>query len=385
LNAKFIAIALVTLVLSGLAWKVSRDKAPQTEIERVELFPGLLDRLNDVAALELRSAEHSTRLARGSGDTWGVANKDGYPATFAEIKRGILQVAGLVTVEAKTARRDSHARIGVADLDAAGADGTLVEAFDAAGERVFGLIVGHARDGVADQHYVRRLGEDQAWLVAGKLALDADPIRWLDARIADVDTARVRRIEIAAPDEPTVIVGKATRKDSFFTLENVPDGYQAKSKATVSAIGAALLDLRFNDVASAAGIAELTPVRTITIETFDGLVAELEDFDLDGTRWVRFAFRHDPALVVPEEPAADDAAGDTPADPEPAIETAGGELAADAEPPAASAQPAESVADEAARLASRTSGWIYVLPDYKRRMIDKRLADLIEKPGAAED
>ena len=111
----------------------------------------------------------------------------------------------------------------------------------------------------------------------------------------------------------------------------------------------------------------------------------LEDFDLDGSRWVRFAFRHDPALVVPEEAVADADAGDTAADPEPANDATGGDLSAEAEPPAATGQPAESVADEAARLASRTGGWIYVLPDYKRRMIDKRLADLIEKPGAAEN
>lgn len=371
MNAKFIASVLITLTLVGVAWKISHDKAPQTEVERGALYPGLLERLNDIARVSVRSAKHATDLVRAdAGDTWQVANRGGFPAAFGEIKRSILEVAGLVTVEAKTARADGHARIGVADLEAADADGTVIEAFDANGARVFGLIVGHAREGVPDQHYVRRLDEEQAWLAAGALALDADPIKWLDARIVDVDTQRVRRVTISAPDEPPVVISKHSAADNFFSLENVPDGYVAKSKATVSSIGALLLDLRFNDVAAASKLADAPPRRRITLETFDGLVTDIEEFKLDDQRYARFAFRFDPSLVVAPVAAGEHS--------DEAATTAAGPPADASTAPA----PAENVADTAARLAERTAGWVYVLPDYKLRMIDKRLADLIQKPDA---
>ena len=49
----------------------------------------------------------------------------------------------------------------------------------------------------------------------------------------------------------------------------------------------------------------------------------------------------------------------------------------------------KSVAEEATELNARTSKWLYALPDFKMRMLDKRLSDLIEpvkdeeKPAAA--
>lgn len=382
MNAKFVGIVLVTLALVGVAWKVSEDKAPQTEVERGPLYPGLLDRLNQVTRLSVRSAAQTTELARAAdADAWQVTNRDGFPADFTAIRRSILQVAGLVTVEAKTARADGHARIGVADLEVAGADGTVIEAHDSGGARLFGLIVGHAREGVAEQRYVRRLGEEQAWLVAGALALDADPIKWLDARIVDIDTQRVRRVSISAPDEPPVVISKAAPKDNFFELQNVPEGYTAKSKATVSSIGAVLLDLRFNDVAAVDKVAGATPVRRITIETFDGLVTEIDDFEVEDQHYARFAFRFDPALVVQSTSADANAA-------QPAAQSDAAAVAAADQPSAEQAaeeQPPEKIADTAARLSERTAPWVYVLPDYKQRMLDKRLADLIQKPepGAA--
>lgn len=414
MNGKFIGIVILTVALVGVAWKVSEDKAAQTDVSRSELYPGMLDRLNEVTRLEVRSSRHTTSLERSAdGQRWLVANKDGFPATFSEVKRVILQVAGLVIVEAKTNRADSYARIGVDDVTAAGATGTEVKASAADGKPLFGLVVGNPRSGAAEQRYVRRVGEEQAWLVDGALSLDADPIRWLDARIADIDTARVREVRIEQPGLPPVLIRKDERKDNFFTLQDVPEGFIAKSKATVSAIGAVLLDLRFNDVAAASAVAAATPARTLRITTFDGLVATLDDFELGERKLTRFAFAFDPTQVVTEPPAngadATPPADATVQDPaassgsaaapgsaagtDAAVDAAGEAAEADGPAPAPGASSAdaagetatkESVADEAARLAAATSGWVYVLPDYKRRMMVKKLEDLIQKPDAAK-
>ena len=60
MNNRLLAAMLLAVVLGGMAWKISTDKAPQTEVTRTALYAGLLDKLNDVTRVELRSAKSQT-------------------------------------------------------------------------------------------------------------------------------------------------------------------------------------------------------------------------------------------------------------------------------------------------------------------------------------
>jgi hypothetical protein len=359
-----LGFALLTLAVIGVAWKISQDKAPQTEISRSQLYPGLLDRLNDVARVRLSSTDDTTLLARES-EGWVLASKDGYPVNGAAVRRTVLQVAGLRVVEPKTATPERYARLGVADIDGADAAGTLVELLAADDAALARLIVGNASDTAGTpRHYVRRAEEAQSWLVEGALAVPADPIPWVDAGIVDIDTARVAEVRIEPAEGAPIVIRKAERDDNFFALESVPTGFEPKSKATVSSGGAVLLDLRFNDVASAAAVADRAPLRTVTVRTFDGLAATMKDYALEDRVVTTFDFAAtSPALPSPGDDETDD-----------------GSAAADDEggSPEAAATEAETVAEEAARLAAVTAGWAYVLPDYKRRMIERDLDSLVQ-------
>ncbi|MEQ8659812.1 MAG: hypothetical protein RLW62_03250, partial [Gammaproteobacteria bacterium] len=126
MKGRTLGLALVTLVVIAGAWKVTQDKAPQTEVSRSQLYAGLLDRLNDIERVRLTNGDTETVLAR-AGERWLLASKDGYPADGSAVRRAVLQVAGLRVVEPKTASPERYARLGVQDVDADGADGTLVE------------------------------------------------------------------------------------------------------------------------------------------------------------------------------------------------------------------------------------------------------------------
>ncbi len=379
MRAKPLILAVITLALVIAAWQVSVNKAPQTEITRGSLFPGVLERLNDVNRLEIKSAKHALTLKR-DGEAWVIASKDGFPATFANVKRTLLQAASLVIVEKKTDRPESYTRIGVEEIADDKAAGTLLEAYTSDDKRLLGLIVGKPRETAGGQHYVRRVGEAQAWLVDGELTLDADPIAWLSAEIVDIDTARVRQLTLRQGDAPPVVIRKLEAKDNFFSLADVPAGFEAKSKATVSSIGALLLDLRFNDVMAASKVDGLTPVREAEIQTFDGLAATVTQFDIDGKSWSRFAFRYDAALAVdPATPTA----GEPPAAKNETVDEAkatSGAKAPDAD--TGTKEPAETTEQLAVRLNSVTANWVYLLPEYKQRMLTRRLDDLVQKPPA---
>ena len=370
----------LTVVVVLLAWTVSQSKAPQTEVTRSELFPSLLDSINEIALVNVRNAQRNTELQR-DGERWTVTNKDAFEADAAAVKRLALQLANARIVEPKTSSPNRFAKLGVADIGDENSAGTLVELLTADGNTLAALIVGHERDGsTGDQHYVRRRDEDQSWLVVGELDANADPITWVDAQILDVDTQRVMSVLVEKSDAAPITLSKAEQSDNFFTLNNIPDGYEQKSKATVSALGALLLDLRFNDVLAAAKLAALTPVREVTVTTFNGLVVTLKDYLLDDQKLVTFSFAVNEELAA----AAVSSAAATSADqeenkPEAADTNATEEKSADETPQA-----------ESERLRQRTARWAYVIPDYKRRMMEKTFEDLIktvepEKPDATQE
>ena len=363
MNKSLLAAALLALVLTGLAWKISTAKAPQTEITRSALYLGLLDKLNDVTRIELQSNKFKTTLKRAN-DNWILTNRDDFPADPKAVKRLLLQLADLEIVEAKTSLPASYGRIGVTE-PGPGSDSMQVELYGAKDEKLVAVILGHTRDGgQKSQRYVRRVGEPQSWLVNGKIESAADPISWLDARIADVDSARVRRLEITPQTGPSVVIEKAHAKDNFFELRNLPSGRVARSKSLVSSIGALLLDLRFNNVAAAARYGQAPVLRHTLVQTFDGVVAHIEEIEAEGKTYTRFDFDYDAKLVQPPA-VTDDSTAQAPSS-----STA-----------AARELPKEAVAQEAARLKARVAGWVYELPDYKTRLLSKRLDDLVRAPG----
>ncbi len=374
MNNKLLGALVLAVVLVAMAWKVSTDKAPQTEVTRAALYVGLLDQLNEVARIELRTAKEHTTLRR-EGEQWMVASLDNFPAEPAAVKRLLLGLADLQIVETKTSLPENYARIGVADAGD-GSDSLQVELHDAKDARLLAVLVGHKREGgQQSQRYVRRVGEPQSYLVNGKVDVSADAITWLDAHIVDIDTARVRRVTIAPGDGAAVTIVKNKALDNFFELKDVPAGKVPRSKALVSSLGSLLLDLRFTHVAAAAGFADAKPLRQTTVQTFDGLVVHIDEFEADGKRYARFDFAYDASLV--DATAAGEAA---------AVKADEPPLVPGAEPnkPAESTVPKESVEQEVARLKARSAAWVYELPDFKQKILTKRLDDLVQVPGQEE-
>lgn len=373
MNTRKIIIALATVIVVITAWQTSREKAPATTIRSDSLYPGLVDQINDVMGITIRSTQATTELAR-QGARWVVANRDNYPATFANVKNALLNIANATVVEQKTANPERYAQIGVADLDNADSKATLVDVKDGANGILVSLLIGNERSASqlnARQYYVRKSGEAGALLVEGELNVSARPQDWVDPDVVNVATERVRKVTITAADGSAVVVSKEKPTDNFFSLENVPSGFTAKSRSVISSLGAVLLDVKFENVAAASRVQDAEPVSTAEIRTFDGLIVNASRYALEDEHFVRFEFAFDPASVVKPESTptvADDGQTDTSSD----------STAAEENEP--------SVAEEAEQLNDKTANWVYALPDYKNRMLEKRFDDMLkpveEKPAA---
>lgn len=366
MNTRKLFIVIVTILVIVAAWKTTREKAPQVDLVTNRLYPDLIDRLNDVQRFSISSTGKTTELKRVD-DGWVVANRDDFPAEFAPIKSALINLAETVVIEQKTSKPENYARIGVAGLDQEDSSSVVLRLEDGGGAELVSLIVGDERSGTNlgdPNHYVRKSDNATALLVGGDIEVSSDPQEWMDTEVVDITAQDVRKVSINRNATTSIIVTKEKSSDNFFTLQNIPAGFTAASRAVVSSFGALLLDVNFEDVARAASVAGLVPRSIVELQTFDGIVATLEQFDVDAKVLIRFHFEFNPDLVVAEK--------------EPETTTEGGEKEDDA------SASAPDAAEIVAGLNAKVANWVYELPDYKIRMIDKNFGDLIkpvEKPA----
>lgn len=353
MNLRNIIILAITVVVVFGAWQVSKTNAPTVELTSDTLYPALIDQVNDIQSITIRSSDAATELKK-SGESWVIGNRDNFPAKFDTVKSTILKLAETKVIEQKTAVPEKYATLGVNDPTEGDAKGLRVDIKGVDDANLVALIIGDKRQGRAlgeDNYYIRRVEDAASYLASGDLDLSAQIDDWLDADIVDIDTARIRRITITQSGEEPVTIEKANPSDNFFTVQNIPAGFKAKSRATVSSLGAILLSVRFEDVISAAKVAESSARGEISVLTFDGLIANLARYDYQDNEYVKMSFEYD------ESQAIDTQESDAPEDDK--------------------AKPT-SPAEEVTTLNAKTANWLYALPDFKMRMLDKRLGDLIE-------
>ncbi len=335
-KGSFAVLLLVTAVaaLGTLFALQRRDAASASAAPSGPLFPGLTDRVNDVASLVVTSSDGTVTLKHGEAG-WTVDERDGYAARFETVKELILGIAGLRLLEAKTSRPELYGKLGLGETGELGTAAARVTLADAAGVELASVLVGNlGPDG--STVYVRRAGDTQCWLATGSLMPQRTPGGWVDREFVKLPSSRVREISIRHADGEVVTISKDKAEDVDWQIRGIPDGSEPRSAGLGRTIAVALESLSFDDVAAV----EKHPLPddervTAVFETFDGLRVNLTTAAADGKSWV--------AVHAETTEAATDA-----------------------------------VKAEASALATRLAPWVCQIPDYRAGNLRKRLADLIQ-------
>mgnify|MGYP001356592049 FL=1 len=338
-KSKIIIIFFIALVISATAWKVSIDNKPQSEIMKTSLFPALIDSVNEITEVTIEDRRFKSILKKIDG-AWYLHNKDNYPATTSGIKQLALELSNLKILEAKTSSVEKYAKLGVNNLSVEGSQASQITV-STSEKKLLSLLIGLSPKGAKKaKRYIRLTGETAAQLVAGQITASTNPIEWLDPQIIDLDSKSIKRLTIDVPEEKKIVISKNTESEDFFTLQDIPESFEMKSKTIVSSIPAILMDLRLNDVISANAVTDLEPSQKTTVTTFSGLEILLTDYIWENKRYTVFeAYLGKDKKELPNG----------------TIE----------------------------KINNKVRGWAYEIPAYKRRMINRKFDDLIqaiEKP-----
>jgi hypothetical protein len=349
-----LAVAAVAAVgAAGYFAVVDRGLSAPDPVAGQQLYPGLANRLNDVASITLTRKDGTLTLAR-RGQSWGLAEKGNYTVQFDRVRKLLVDLSDMRTVEAKTSSQAVYPSLEVEDISAPDAKSVLLTVKDSAGTTLAGLIVGKVRPGrsgpTSDRIYVRKAGEAQSWMVSGRLTVDREPERWVDRRIIDIGRDRVREATIVQADGSKLTVRRDKPADTDFTLVDPPPERTQKAAYERNLVGGALEVLELDDVRPASEVKFAAEGPYAELRTFDGIHVRTDLAEQDGRTWIRLAARFE----APAESPAPDTVG------------------------SAKLKSPEDAAKDANEITARVNGWAYRLPDYKLDYLRRKLEDMLE-------
>jgi hypothetical protein len=370
LAALVVGLVLLLVVIE----ETDHTGSPQTR----RLLPDLETQANsaDTVLIETSDAAGNVTLHR-TDDHWTVVERDGYPVDIAKLRSLMVALAGASVIEEKTSNPDLYAKLGLDD-PADGGDGTKVTVSgDGFSETV---ILGKSAQ--RDFRYALVSGQATSYLIDKNPDIPKKIGGWLEPDVVDIPSKRVRRVSITHADGETIVIDKASRDLTDFTVEDVPAGRDLSYASVGNGIAAVLAKLQLEDVRAAVD----APAETTTVfDTWNGLRITAKVTPDGDDAWIAFSAEAVPVQNT-AEPAPDNggtADGETDTsgsgDDDTAAKATGGEKAPDAKPAEAS-PPAPDV--QAAEINKRLGGWQYKVADYKKNLLTRRWKDILKAEPA---
>jgi hypothetical protein len=277
---RFIALAAATATMLVLAIVVTVSNSPPPKIigDREPAFPKLVERINDVGAIEIKTREHHFTVS-GSGDQWGIVEKKNYRVPFAKVRDFVREIHDLRLVEGKTREKERHARLEVDEPDGAKSEARAFTIRARNGEILAQGYVGRRKyflyaDGRAGT-YVRRAGDLQAWLAEGEVNLGRTAPQWLDRLVFENQVAEVKRYVITHPDG-TKLVGHRDEPGAKMALDNVPANRRFRTDNEADRLALVVEKFEFEDIFPAPHVDWSGEKHTAEYELFDGVVISFE-------------------------------------------------------------------------------------------------------------
>ena len=366
MNARTILILGVLTVGFGAAAMWSTREKHTAELESGYLYPGLIDKVNDVTKVEVTNKDESYTLQK-TQDGWGMAERSGYEVPIDKVREITNQIAFFEILEEKTSTPALYSELSVEDVETPEAGSTRI-ALTAGSEVVADVLIGKAAvtndPMAAGSLYVRKTGDQKSYEVKGRLSVSGTAVSLLDTEILKIERERVRSVVTTHPGGERLEMLKDERTDSNLTLQGIPEGREVKYDAVTDTVGSALAYLSFEDVKSA-GDVDFDQPQTVTCEyeTWDGLRIQVKALNDNETNdYLSLNVSYDPDLR--EEPATVELPEDVEA-PEPPEEDP--------------LKPAEEVQKEAEELQAHFSKWAFKVQGYRAANFRKRMEDMLKE------
>ncbi len=352
-------------------------------------FPELTSQLDSVTRIELADADSAITLERGEDGLWRHPDKDNYPASVRPLRALFEGLRGLQALTPKTANPEWH---GFLDLEAPeqGGKSVRISLSDQSGNRLAGLLLGKPDEtgevSGRDRFHVRRIDDNQTWLVSGQLPRDMDVADWLDTQLFEITRQDIHRTEITLATKEPFTLQLPDRQSADYSLSPLPEGRTLREPYIVNGIATAITNIDIEDVLPRDALGVFTFVGTFTYQTFDGLVIDVEQMQRAGEEdyWLSFSARAVPPLVSAEgeKGKAATESGEAGSVTGEADQVGSVEATQDQTPQGAISAEVGAMVN---RINGLAKGRAFRVPSYQAEQMAKSIEDLLEAEASPED
>ena len=293
-----LTILFIVTVIMVLLMLFTVQKPSDTSEDYSLLFPDLLGQLNSVDTIQIKSNQDEFSLYK-EGEDWFIKERWNYSADFNLVKRALIDIAEAKILERKTDAPQHHALLGVEGIEEGGE--SVQVTMLRGDQQVVSMILGRERElGLTSgprQFYVRRSGEDRAWLSEGYLNINPLMLNWIKSEVINIARERIAQVNIIQPNGDMATIINTGKKDKFGVPEMMDDTV-FKYKQLGYDIAGTLFQLRMEDVQPvidfSRGDAEVVKAEFIT---FDGLKVTIETSFNDGFYYSTFQAEYDHSAI----------------------------------------------------------------------------------------
>jgi len=344
----FIAFSAVTaIIVAAASFVVVERYATSTFVKEKEpIFPAMHDKVNDVTEILYEDKQVRIAVARRDNGQFVLSERHDYPVSNEIVRELVVGLAELKVLEPKTKLEKLYPRIQVDDLanEKSLAKHLVVKGKN--GETLIDALIGRRNfdtTGLTDEgRYVRRVGEAQSWLVAGRFDIPDQIKKWVGKEFMNVDAKRIDTATTTQPDGTKLIVQREEKDGTRFKVLNVPKGREVEYQIDVDNISDGPDRIEFEDVAKP-GEVEFPKDKIIhtTYKTYDGLIIDVDVYPKDESKsefWARFK-----ASVSDK------------------------------------AEKKDEIQKEADKINAEVTNWVYRIPAFKYRYMSRRLDEVLKK------
>jgi len=329
-----IFIGSAALVFAAAAGIVLWQRAAEgvARYTPVTFLPGFEEKAKDATRIEITN--HDGRFAVALTDAgWVLPDRGNYPANFDEVRQTLITLAQLTTIRPGTSRPDWLHYIALDDPPKG--LGTDLVVKDANGAVLTHLIFGNVEElGNSTAVFVRHPGDNQSYLARAVFPLNGAVANWLKAGLFDMGPGRLQEVVVTPASGPGYTVGRMFGAQPVTVLK--PEG-GTPDPQIVDGLGFAVAAFAVEDVRPAAAI-DFKGATKVEAHSFDGLAINLLVIRLDDDYWAQVS-----AAAAPRAPAA--------------------------------------IAQEAATINARTTGWAFRMTREKGAMLTASLQRLMTPPA----
>ena len=343
----FTAVTAAVIVVSSFI-VVERYATATFVKEKEPIFPAMHDKVNEVTSLLYEDKQVRIAVSRQPDGQFVLSERHNYPVSNEIVRELVVGLAELKVLEPKTKLEKLYPRIQVDDLEKEKSLAKHLQVKGKNGEMLIDALIGRRNfdtTGLTDEgRYVRRVGEAQSWLVAGRFDIPDQIKKWVGKEFMNVDAKRIETSTTTHPDGTKLIVEREDRSGTRFKVLNVPKGREVEYQIDVDNISDGVDRIEFEDVGKPGenGI-DFPKDKTIstTYHTYDGLIVVADVYAKDESKsefWARFK-----ASVSDK------------------------------------AENKEEIQKEADKINAEVTNWVYRIPAFKFRYMTRRLDEVLKK------